>query len=279
MMTAPSGEIAWRALMRNILDHGSKVAPRGQPTLELMHTNHLQVSMAKAVVTSPLRKLNYRFMAAEALWILSGDNRLDPLTRFVKRMADFSDDGMTLAGAYGPPVVDQLGYVVRSLLADRDTRQAVLTLWRPRPGPSKDIPCTVAMAFAIRENWLHQQVYMRSSDAWLGIPYDIFSFSCIGLKVACELNRLGMLTSLYTPVRPGVLTVTAASSHLYERDLEQAEAVLAAPSSDEPFPVDVEAVAEGRWAALDKALVLVRDIELAKADHDGPRPYLMPWPV
>jgi thymidylate synthase len=248
------GEQAWRECLKRILADGGEVAPRDQSTLEVLHVNHIRCDMARAVVTSPARKLNYRFMAAEALWVLAGDNRLEPLTRYVKRMAQFSDDGVTLAGAYGPPVVDQLSYVVRTLLADRATRQAVLTLWRPRPMPSKDIPCTVAMTFNIRAGELHQHVFMRSSDAWLGVPYDLFTFACVGLKVACEVNRLSQ-SALGNRVVPGVLTVTPSSSHLYLRDLESAKQVLGAGIGPTVSSVDLDAVVEGgtrstlRWSS------------------------------
>jgi len=247
---APGGSAAWRKLLCDILDNGHPVAPRGQPTLEVLHVNKVTVDMARAVVTDPRRKLSYQFQCAEALWILAGDNRLEPLTKYVKRMADFSDDGVTLAGAYGPRVVSQLDYVVNALRTDRDTRQAVLSIWTPCPAPSKDIPCTISMVFSIRDNRLYQHVMMRSSDAWMGIPYDMFSFSCIGLRVLCAYNA--PLLSTASCIVPGALTISMTSSHLYERDLENVNAVLESiPGVPiEPPPKDV--LAQGKWSWLEK---------------------------
>jgi thymidylate synthase len=253
--------MAWRLLMERIMTNGRVVAPRGQPTLEVLHTSSISIEMSRPVVTTLERRLNYQFMCAEALWILSGDNQLAPLTRFVKRMAEFSDDGVTLSGAYGPPIVRQLDFVVNALRKDRDTRQAVLTTWRQAPAPSKDIPCTVSMAFSIRDGKLHQHVYMRSSDAWLGIPYDMFSFACVGIKVACAYNEALLSDMDATYVVPGALTITATSSHLYERNHSEVEKILLSAPADPIDPVPHDLVIGGRWATIAEDLFRQREGE------------------
>lgn len=263
----PGGDAAWRQLLANTLGHGEAVAPRGQPTREVLHTQQLRCRLGQPVVTSPARRLNYRFMAAEALWILAGDNRLAPLTRFVERMADFSDDGKTLAGAYGPRVVPQLPYVIDALLKDPNTRQAVIGIWTPNPEPSKDIPCTLSLGFSLRGHELHCHAQMRSSDVWLGIPYDIFSFSCVAFYVTCMYN----LRVREHRVLPGQLTITATSSHLYERDVDKARSVLATPPSREVEPVPEDLVLEGAWDLLKTDLEALRD-EHRGCRHWRPRP-------
>lgn len=259
------GTHAWIDLLGDIMANGEIVSPRGKRTRELLHTRSTCVRMDQAMVAMPDRRLNYKFQCAEALWILGGDNRLAPLTKHVKRMADFSDDGVTLAGAYGPRINPQLDYVVNALVKDRDTRQAVLTIWTPNPAPSKDIPCTVAMAFSIRENHLYQHVYMRSSDAWLGVPYDMFSFAAVGLKVACLYNAMTKVLQAegaLEPVWPGGLTITATSAHLYsENDSEAARLVSkywAEPIANPPGTPH-ELVIAGRWD------LLQQDLELQEA--------------
>lgn len=260
---ASFGELAWRRALKRALDEGAEVAPRGAKTKELLgHT--ISIDMARAVVTSPVRKLNYRFMCAEALWILAGQNELAPLTRFVKRMADFSDDGVTLAGAYGPRLMPQINYVVDALVRDRETRQAVATIWTPTPPPSKDIPCTVAVAFSVRRDELHQQVFMRSSDLWLGVPYDMFSFSCWGIYVACRFNARLAAAATGGPIGLGHLTITAASSHLYERDWDAARALLKTPASGPVDECPAAVVARGDWDVLRADLERQREGELAQ---------------
>ena len=252
-----TAETAWRQLLFSILKGGREVSPRGQKTLEVLHTNIVRCDLANAVVTSPLRKMAYGFMCAEALWIQDGDNRVEPLVKFNPRMAQFSDDGVTLAGAYGPRIMPQFQYVVDALKKDRDTRQAVLTIWTPNPTPSKDLPCTVAMTFSIREGLLHQHVFMRSSDAWLGVPYDLFSFSLVGVRVACEYNAQARED---LKLMLGTLSVSITSSHLYEQHFDAARAVLTEWSHDmvaDPIPQAL--IRDGAWDAIYDSVAQQRD--------------------
>lgn len=227
----------WRELLKNILDQGRAVAPRGKPTLELPQRT-IEVSMSAPVLTVPSRKLNYQFMAAEAYWILSGDNRVENIAPWNKHIAQFSDDGKVFFGAYGPKVVAQLPYVIKTLLDDPDSRQAGLTIWRESPQKTKDVPCTVAMFFNIRDGQLNNHVFMRSSDAWLGIPYDVFTFSMLGVLVCSELNEVTTgLSARGGTLKPGTLHLTAASSHLYEPNWNDAQrCVLEKPSAQKPMP-------------------------------------------
>lgn len=203
---------AWQYQLQYILDNGSQVSPRGKPTLEVDHPS-LAIDMRRPAVHVKERGLNYSFMAAEALWMIRGDDTVSGIAPWNSNIEKFSDDGETFFGAYGPKIVDQADYVVDKLLEDPSTRQAVLTIWRENPPESKDIPCTVTMDFQIRDGKLDCHVYMRSSDIWLGLPYDIFNFSTVAAWIACRHNeRVG----LEGKADLGTLYWTAGSSHLYE---------------------------------------------------------------
>src|SRR6185437_1604974 len=84
-------------------------------------------------------------------------------------------------------------------------------------GETKDVPCTLTLQFFIRLGRLHTIVTMRSSDAFLGFPYDIYNFSMIGNTLAGELG-----------VEVGTTTMQLGSFHLYERDWEAAKSIVAA---------------------------------------------------
>lgn len=229
---------AWYQALDNTLYHGRKVAPRGQSTRELPQATY-ELDLRKCVVDCPPRALNYRFAAAEALWILSGSNRVDGVAPWNKKMADFSDDGVTLFGAYGPRIQSQLSYVVAKLQEDPDTRQAGLTIWREYPPKTKDTPCTVAMWFQLRDGKLNQHVFMRSNDLWLGFPYDVFSFSMVAHQVCCRLNR-ELCETHQTATAPGTLYLTAASSHLYEQNFGPAKLCLDHVSSADQVPAPAD---------------------------------------
>ena len=216
---------AWVRALRHVHDHGLPVSPRGQSVREVQH-HTTAILMDWPVVTVLTRKLNYEFMLGEAAWIVSGSDRVSDCHAMPRMMRECSDDGVTMAGAYGPRFVSQVDHVVAKLLADPDTRQATMTIWTPNPAPSKDTPCTVAMTFLLREGKLNAHVYMRSSDAWLGLPYDLFSFTMMTCEVVGRLRAAMRRQKQSSTIRPGVLYVTAASFHLYDRDLEKAEACL-----------------------------------------------------
>lgn len=172
------------------------------------------------LLVSPARKFSFPFAVADLSWILCGSNDLALIEPYNKAMAKFSDDGMHLTGAYGPPFTDQLPYIIQKLREDPWSRQAVISLWRPRPMESKDVPCTLDLQFFIRPHEVHGicldlVVHMRSNDAWLGLPYDLFTFTMLQKYVA------GMFHAY-----PGTYHHFVGSLHLYERDWAQAQRVV-----------------------------------------------------
>jgi len=223
--TATTAERAWRLTIGKILKVGEVVTPRKMPTKEILH-HTISVNTLQPVLVCKRRKLSYKFMAAEAYWIISGDNKVKSIAPYCKAISNFSDNGLTFFGAYGPHIKSQLDYVVKTLKADVRSRQAVLTIWIRNPPASKDIPCTVAISFMIRNGELNIHVFMRSSDAWLGLPYDIFNFSMLCYLVCSRLR------GTYSTLTPGTLHLTMASSHLYSKNVDDAGACLKIPFSE-----------------------------------------------
>ena len=210
----------WRDRLSSLLVNGASQSPRGQSTREIIGCKTV-IDMKDPVVLDATREISYQFMLAEAWYILSGRNDVASIAAYAPSIGRFSDDGETFAGAYGPPVIDQMEYVIGSLCNDPSTRQSVLQIWNRNPEPSKDIPCTLGLQFLIRDNVLHCVATMRSSDVWIGFIYDIFVFSAISTYVAIEYRRrTGITLSL------GDLHLTAGSQHLYERNIEKAREVL-----------------------------------------------------
>ena len=205
----------WINLVSTLNRYGSPVTVRGQKTKELLGVTLILRDSQQCVLAHPVRKLNYRFMIAEWVWIMSVSDDLEFLQKYNSLYAQFSDDGVKLAGAYGPRIRPQIPYLFNTIKGDNATRQAVAAIWTPNPAPSKDIPCTLTLQFLVRDERLHMIVSMRSSDCWLGIPYDTFSFAMIQNVFAGGLR-----------LQPGELMFQLGSSHLYETNFEQANEVM-----------------------------------------------------
>lgn len=225
--------IEWRKTLKTLLERGLEISPdsmganwRGRTNKEILGYR-TRVPMSNPVVVDETRKLGFRFMCAEAAAILAGDNSLAYIKPFSKQMEKMSEDGLTMTGHYGPPYRDQVSYVLQALRKDPCSRQAVITLWRPRPGLGTEIPCTIALQFLLRAGTIHTLVTMRSSDAWMGLPYDWFAFSMMTAYIALALDPRPAL---------GELLVSAGSQHLYKLDWELA----AQAAADETFKFEIK---------------------------------------
>lgn len=218
------------ALVRRAISmavHGVKASPRGIPVREVELPVMLSLSdPAAPFLMSPARRPRYRFGMAEALWTLAGSNDLEEIARYNPVMREYSDDGETLWGAYGPRLVEQMDHVIDTLKRDKDSRQAVLTTWRPHSFGSyvsKDIPCTVAWAFSIRNDKLNLTVFMRSNDVFRGLPYDLVNFTTTQRVVAACLS-----------VGVGSYTHIVNNLHVYESDVQTALEIMNEPHRASP---------------------------------------------
>ena len=215
----------WSMLLGWLMQHGINVNPRGMNTKEIINFTS-SVDMRSPVVLMKDRKLSYNFMCAEAHMIITGSNKVEDIIKYAPSISKFSDSGVVFQGAYGPKVSEQMQYVVETLIDDPSSRQAIISIWREMPRKSKDIPCTLTMQFLLRRNKLDMVVNMRSSDAWLGWPYDVFTFSMIAWYVC--LRICGAIGSGLTGTTPGTLHLNAGSQHLYEKNWKQAHSCLTA---------------------------------------------------
>lgn len=192
-----------------------KPEPRGLKTHECTGVTVRVNDLRNNLLYHPGRALNYRFAVAEWLWISFGLEDVATLKQYNSQMERFSDDGVKLAGAYGPRLAPQWTYLVSALSKDYFTRQAVATIWTPNPVSSKDVPCTLSLQLIARDGFLNGIVTMRSSDVYLGLGYDFFTFSQL-------VNSLAGVLGL----KSGYLQFSLGSSHLYEMDFVKAKDIL-----------------------------------------------------
>lgn len=168
------------------------------------------------IVTSKIRNMPMRYAVGELAWYLSGSNKVKDIAQYAKKWAEISDDGETNNSAYGYRIFhkfgfDQWEFVKELIKRDPNTRQAVIHIKDASNAPTKDTPCTVYLQFFLRDNKLNLSVHMRSNDIWMGVPYDMFSFCFLQVKMAMELG-----------VEVGTYTHYAGSLHMYKRDYDVA---------------------------------------------------------
>jgi thymidylate synthase len=210
----------WRVL-HDLLDIGHEASPRGLATKEVLGVQLVLTNPDANIVSHPWRRMQYPFSVAEWLWIMCGSNDTNLIVPYNRVLRTYANRFGTFDGAYGPKFVEQLPYVLETLEDDSHSRQAVISLWVPRPRESADTPCTLSFQFLLRENvdktwWeLHMVTTMRSNDAWLGLPYDLFNFTQIQRYVAHLLQ-----------VRVGTYTHNVGSLHLYERQWSEARSLV-----------------------------------------------------
>lgn len=246
---------AWLNSINHTLNDGKEYSPRNILTKEILGTN-ISFDMNYPICYHQLRKLSYKFMAAEAYWITSGSMFVVDIEPYNKHIAQFSDDNYIFNGAYGPPFINQLMYIVNTLKFDPSSRQAVLTIWKQNPIKTKDYACTLSLQFIIRNGKINTIVNMRSNDLWLGRPYDLFNFTIMTLRVLTLLNAdyretFGEIYKL------GNLYLNVGSTHIYEHNIKQCKSLLTETPDKEIYKIPDKATLD--WNFVVRSLLACRD--------------------
>lgn len=206
-------EECYEALISELLSR--KLEDNG--TREILNCNLVVYNPTTEKIFFPYRKISETYSNEELKWYWSGDNRCETIGKFAKMWLKLTDDGVTNNSAYGYILFkkygfDQLQQIIELLKKDKNSRRAVLNISDPAINriETKDMQCTIAIQFIVRDNTLEETVYMRSNDVYFGLPYDYIFFVSLGEYIAEKLN---LKLSKYTHV--------ATSMHMYERDIEK----------------------------------------------------------
>jgi len=215
---------AFMSELVNIVNFGEEIEVRGSKVKEILNRCMTITNPWKRCLFVGGRNDNIFAKIAETLWMLSGRDDIEWLSRYVPRAVDYSDDGKTWRGAYGPRLrkwmgdADQLKFVVNLLYEDPTTRRAVMTLWDPNTDTEngKDIPCNNWLHFYIREGKLHLNVAQRSSDILWGFSgIDVFQWSVLLDVVAASVKVL-----------PDSITYFISNLHLYEQHWKRGDGII-----------------------------------------------------
>lgn len=230
---------------------GEEITSRAGVVKEVVHPEVIRLAKPQQrYITSPFRKANLAAQIAETMWVLAGHNDVQWLERYLPRAGDFSDDGLTWRGGYGPRLrsygqqkLDQVEYVIDLLRADPATRRAVISIYDPSldSQPGKDVPCNCFLQFTSRFGVLDLHVYARSNDlvwGWSGIN-------------AFEWSTLLEIVAAHTGQAVGALHFSIGSLHAYGRHWKKLD-VLAREIPDYPGPAPAPSYApsEASWSGL-----------------------------
>lgn len=226
--TFPTVSEALPFICSRLLDIGSEVGSRNGRVREFTNAQIVITDPQQREVLTLNRKANVFAQIAETMWVLSGRNDVEWLSAYLPRAKDYSDDGETWRGGYGPRIrdwqaidehginlhTDQLAHVVDLLRADPLSRRAVIAIYDPaRDIPAgKDVPCNDFLQFQNRNGALHLTVTVRSNDVmwgWSGIN-------------AFEWSTLQEIVAHLLGIAVGTLTFNIGSLHLYDQHWNKA---------------------------------------------------------
>lgn len=195
----------------------------------------------------------------EFLWYLARTDKLDFIQYYISRYGEYSDDGETIYGAYGPRLfalngsINQVQNVIETLRANQPSRRAVIQLFRGEDLAEnlerrrEDLPCTCTLQFTIRKHQLHAMVMMRSNDAFMGLPHDVFAFTMLQELIARSLG-----------VEVGPYKHAVGSLHLYTKNTKAIQDYLE-EGVQERIPMPPMPIGDP-WPSVEKLLKAERNI-------------------
>ena len=215
---------AYHDLLRHILKHGTRKSDRtGTGTISVFGYQ-MRFNLQEGFPLLTTKKVHLKSVVHELLWFLQGDTNI----RYLKENGvsiwdEWADENGNLGPVYGKQwrswgapdgrVIDQITEVVETLKKNPDSRRIIVSAWNPADLPDMALaPCHCLFQFYVADGKLSCQLYQRSADVFLGVPFNIASYALLTLMLAqvCDL-------------RPGEFVWTGGDTHLYINHLEQVE--------------------------------------------------------
>ena len=227
-------------LLRDILDNGVRRDDRtGTGTLGVFG-RQMRFDLAKGFPVLTTKKLHLRSIIVELLWFLRGETNIAYLKDNGVRIWDeWADAEGELGPVYGKQwrswtapdgrVIDQIEKLVHGLKTNPNSRRHIVTAWNPADVDDMALPpCHCLFQFFVADGKLSCQLYQRSADVFLGVPFNIASYALLTMMLAQVVG-----------LEAGDFVHTFGDAHLYLNHLEQAELQL----TREPLPLPVMRIA------------------------------------
>ncbi len=215
-------------MMRHIRDNGATKEDRTGTGTKSVFGHQMRFDLGAGFPMVTTKKLHLKSIVHELLWFLSGDSNISYLQENgVSIWNEWADENGDLGPVYGVQwrqwkdargeTIDQIEDVVRRLKEDPDSRRIIVSAWNVGELPGMALPpCHTLFQFYVAEDKLSCQLYQRSADVFLGVPFNIASYALLTHLMAQQAD-LGV----------GDFVWTGGDCHLYLNHLEQAEEQLA----------------------------------------------------
>lgn len=221
-------------LLQYILDNGIEKNDRTGVGTRSVFGYQMRFDLQKGFPLVTTKKLHLRSIIYELLWFIHGDTNIKFLhDNNVSIWDEWADENGDLGPIYGKQwrrwegkdgkVIDQLSWVINEIIKNPNSRRLIVSAWNVAEiSEMKLPPCHVLFQFYVVNNKLSCQLYQRSADVFLGVPFNIASYSLLTHMIA-----------QVTGLQVGEFIHTFGDAHLYLNHIEQAKLQL----SREPFPL------------------------------------------
>jgi thymidylate synthase len=221
-------------LLRLVRDTGVEKRDRTGTGTRSIFGHQMRFNLADGFPLVTTKKVHLKSIIYELLWFLRGETNVHWLQEHgVTIWDEWADKNGELGPVYGyqwrswpsqiDGTIDQIANLIRDIKANPDSRRLIVTAWNPADIPRMALPpCHCLFQFYVAEGKLSCQLYQRSADIFLGVPFNIASYALLTMMVA-----------QVTGLKPGDFVHSFGDAHLYLNHLEQADEQL----SRKPYPL------------------------------------------
>jgi thymidylate synthase len=225
---------AYLDLLRRVMAEGVVKGDRTGTGTRSVFGHQMRFDLSRGFPLVTTKKLHLRSIIHELLWFIAGETNIDYLRKNAVTIWDeWADEGGELGPVYGKQwrswakpdggTVDQIKWVINEIKRNPDSRRLVVSAWNPADLDKMALPpCHCLFQFYVADGKLSCQLYQRSADIFLGVPFNIASYALLTAMMA-----------QVTGLKPGDFVHTFGDAHLYSNHVEQATLQL----SREPRPL------------------------------------------
>ena len=211
-------------LLRHIRDHGAFKGDRTGTGTKSVFGYQMRFDLAEGFPLLTTKKLHLKSIIHELLWFLAGDTNVKALNEAgVTIWDEWADESGDLGPVYGRQwrswpapdgrEIDQIARVIDGIKTDPNSRRHIVSAWNVAEVENMALPpCHCLFQFYVLDGRLSCQLYQRSADAFLGVPFNIASYALLTIMVAQA-----------TDLQPGDFVHTLGDAHLYANHMEQAD--------------------------------------------------------